>query len=183
MTSVSAHYRKNAGTFTALVEGVPADRWSSPSPCAEWTARDVVRHCVQSSGVFLGFVGQELPAGVSVDDDPEGAWANARDAVQSALDDPAVAQAEFEGFTGRSSFERGVNRFIVPDLVIHSWDLARATGQDDRLDAEEVRFTRESLGQFDESMMRQPGVFGPALEAPPGADEQTQLLAFLGRQV
>jgi uncharacterized protein (TIGR03086 family) len=183
MTEISDRYRRNAALFTSRVEAVPADRWGAPSPCEEWAARDVVAHVVNSSGMFLGFVGRQLPAGPAPEDDPLGAWVNARDAIQAGLDDDAVAQAEFEGFTGKSTFEQGVNRFLCPDLVVHTWDLARATGLDESLPADEVAKTMEGLSGFDEKMMRQPGVFAPAVDAPPGADEQTKLLAFLGRRV
>jgi uncharacterized protein (TIGR03086 family) len=182
MSEISDRYRKNAALFTSRVEQVPADRWESPSPCEEWTARDIVRHAVQGAGTFLGFVGQQLPAQPTVDDDPRTAWQNARDAVQAALDDRAVAETEFEGFTGRSTFEAGVNRFLCPDLLVHSWDLSRATGLDEKLPADEVAKTMAGMSNFDEKMMRQPGVFGPAVEPPPGADEQTKMLAFLGRR-
>src|SRR5581483_3453854 len=181
--SVRDRYRKNAAGFTARVAAVPPARWGDPSPCSEWNALDVVRHCIDASGLFLGFVGRTVPAGPAVDDDPLGAWANARDAVQAALDDPAVAQTEYEGFTGKATFEQGIDRFVAPDLVVHTWDLARATGGDERLDPDEVHRAHEAMAGFDDKLLRQPGVFGPAVAPPPGADEQAQLLAFLGRQV
>jgi uncharacterized protein (TIGR03086 family) len=182
MNNTSERYRKNAEGMTARVEAVPAGKWDAPSPCESWTARDVLRHCVDGSNMFLGFVGRQLPTGPSVDDDPVGAWTNARDAIQRALDDPTIAHAEFDGFFGRTTFEEGISRFIAPDVLVHTWDIARATGLDERLDPDEVRTVRENMAQFDEAMMRQPGVFGPAVEPPAGADEQTKMLAFLGRR-
>ena len=59
---------------------------------------------------------------------------------------------------------------------------SRATGGDERLDPDEVHAVFEAMQPMDE-MMRVPGVFGPKVEAPPGADEQTRLLAFMGRRV
>src|SRR5262249_20135719 len=156
-------YRKNAAAFTKRVAAVPPDKWEAQSPCDEWKARDVVRHVVNSSGMFLGFIGQEIPPGPSVDDDPLGAWENARDAIQQDLEDPAVAKAEYDGFTGKATFEQGVNRFLAADLVVHSWDLARATGGDEQLDPEEVRTIRASFDEFDPKMFRSPGAFGPEL--------------------
>jgi uncharacterized protein (TIGR03086 family) len=182
MTAVSDRYRKNAAAFTARVASVPPDKWAAQSPCDEWKARDVVGHVVNSSERFLGFAGQSLPHGPSVDDDPLGAWTNARDAVQHGLDDPAIAQAEYDGMWGKATFEQGVNRFLAADLVVHSWDLARATGGDERLDLDEVRTIRASFDGFDPKMFRSPGAFGPELDAPPGADEQTKFLAFVGRR-
>lgn len=174
-------YRHLAAGFTARVEAVPDDRWASPSPCEEWTARDVVRHVVDSPGHFFGLVGLPVPSGPSVDDDPRAAWAAARDAVQAALDDPAVASLEFEGRMGRQTFEQAVGRFICADLVVHAWDLARAAGLDERLDPEAVHRVFEGMKKM-EDMMRASGAFGEAVEVADDADEQTRLLAFLGRR-
>ena len=65
-------------------------------------------------------------------------------------------------------------------MLIHTWDLARAAGLDERLDPTEVHRVFETMKPMDEKM-RAPGAIGPKLEPPPGADEQTQLLAFMGR--
>jgi uncharacterized protein (TIGR03086 family) len=82
--------------------------------------------------------------------------------------------------SGKTTFEQAVDRFGGPDLVIHAWDLARATGLDERLDPDDVHAVFEAMQPMDE-MMRGSGSFGPKLEPPPGADEQTRLLAFMGR--
>ena len=125
--------------MTDTIAGVPDDGWAAPTPCEDWTARDLVGHLVDTSGMFLGFIGQEAPAGPSVDDDPLGAFTAARDAVQSALDDPATAAQEYDGMFGRTTFAESVDGFLSADLVIHRWDLARATGQDETLPADEVQ--------------------------------------------
>jgi uncharacterized protein (TIGR03086 family) len=182
MTDISERFRRVAASFTERVDAVPADRWDNPSPCDEWTARDLVGHLVGNAELFLGLVGLELPPGPSVDDDPAGAWANARDAVQEALDDPAVAQREYDGMMGTQTFEQAMDRFGCPDVVIHQWDLARATGLDERLDPDDVHTIFEAMEPMDE-MLRGNGVFGPKVETPPGADEQTRFLAFMGRRV
>jgi uncharacterized protein (TIGR03086 family) len=183
MSDISNRYRKLAATMTDRIAAVPDDRWASPSPCEGWTAREVVRHLVDTPAIFFGLVEQPAPTGgPSVDADPVGAFAHVRDAVQAALDDPAVAEMPYEGVFGPSTFERGVDQFLSADLVIHAWDLARATGQDERLDPDEVHGLYEAMLPMDEAI-RAPGAFGPKVEPPPGADEQTQLLCFLGRHV
>ncbi|CAN5135958.1 maleylpyruvate isomerase family mycothiol-dependent enzyme [soil metagenome] len=181
MTMTSDRFRSLAAGFAARVEAVPEDRWSDPSPCDEWTARDVVAHVVQGPGLFFGLVDRELPPGPSVVDDPAAAWAAARDSLQAGLDDPAVAQLEFEGEMGQATFEMAINRFFCTDVLIHTWDLARATGLDERLDPEVVHDVLEGIRPMDE-VLRASGAFGPKLDPPDGADEQTQLLAFLGRR-
>jgi uncharacterized protein (TIGR03086 family) len=68
---------------------------------------------------------------------------------------------------------------------VHGWDLARATGQDETIDPDEVvqafAAVRAIEAAFGERM-RSAGSFGPALEAPSDASEQDRLLAFVGRQ-
>ena len=78
--------------------------------------------------------------------------------------------------------EQMVGRIMCSDVLVHTWDLARATGQDETLNAEAVEGTFSGLKPMD-AMIRQPGIFGPKLESPEGADLQTQMLCFLGRAV
>ena len=182
MSAEADRYRKLAQAMEQTIAGVPDDRWEAPSPCEDWKARDIVRHLVDTSGMFLGFIDKEPPGGPSPDDDPLGAFTGARDAVQAALDDPSSAGQEYDGMFGKTTFATSVDGFLSADLVIHRWDLARATGQDETLPADEVDRIYAQLEPMDEKM-RGPGAFGPKVEPPPGADAQTKLLCFLGRQV
>jgi uncharacterized protein (TIGR03086 family) len=183
VSDVSDRYRKLASEMAERIAAVPDDGWAAPTPCEGWTARDLVRHVVETPAIFFGMVDEPAPSGgPSVDDDPVGAFGHVRDAVQAALDDPAVADRTYDGAFGRNTFAGGVGQFICADLVVHSWDLARATGQDERLDPDEVRALYEGMLPMDEAM-RGPGAFGPKVDPPPDADEQTRLLCFLGRRV
>ena len=181
MSEISENYSRLADAFAEKVAAVPADRWESPSPCEEWTARDVVRHMVDVHDMFLGFIGQKLDRTTSVDHDPAGAFAAARKAVQANLEDPMQATTEYEGLSGKTTFEKGVGQFVCFDLVVHAWDLARATGIDEHLDPDGVRTILDAAPQFG-PMLRTPGICGPEVEVPPDADEQTKMLAFLGRR-
>jgi uncharacterized protein (TIGR03086 family) len=68
----------------------------------------------------------------------------------------------------------------TPDVFMHRWDLARATGQDETLDAEKCAVMFEGMLPMDE-MLRQSGQYGPRVAVPDDADAQTKLLAFIGR--
>jgi uncharacterized protein (TIGR03086 family) len=180
-TAVADRYRTLADAFGASVGAVPADRWEAPSPCTKWTARDIVGHLVDVQATFLRLVGRDLGEVPSVADDPAAAWRAASAVMQAELDEPARASAEFEGYVGRSTLADAVDRFVCFDLVVHRWDLARATGLDDRLPPTEVATLRVVAEEFGVAI-RGHGVCGPALTPPAGADEQTMLLAYLGRQ-
>jgi uncharacterized protein (TIGR03086 family) len=182
MTEISDRYRRLSKGFTARVEAVPADddRWSNQSPCPDWTARDVVGHMLDTHQMFFGLVDHEVAPGPSADDDPAAAWAYVRDAMQAALDDESIAGREHEGMFGRSRWDASVDRFINTDVLVHTWDLARALGVDDRLDPAEVPAVLETAKAFGDAA-RGPQTFGPELPAPPDADDQDRLLAFVGR--
>jgi len=180
MSEISERYARLADAFADKVAAVPDDRWSAPTPCENWTARDLVGHVVAAQGMFLGLVGRSLGDIPSVDDDPLAAWNAARAVVLHDLEDPERARAEFDGFMGRTTFEAAVDRFLAFDLVGHGWDLARAVGLDEQIAPDDLARVRGQAEAFGDAL-RSPQAFGPEVEAPAGADEQVKLLAFLGR--
>jgi uncharacterized protein (TIGR03086 family) len=137
---------------------------------------------VGNVGFFFKLIDREIPVFPSVEEDPVEAWRAARAALQEALDDPGVAQAEYESqaMGGRGTFEEAVDRFGNLDVLVHTWDLARAAGLDERLDPGEVHQAFDAALPMDE-MLRSAGACAPKLDPPVGADEQTRFLAFLGR--
>ena len=62
---------------------------------------------------------------------------------------------------GTQAFEASVDQFLAADLLIHGWDLARATGQDDTIPTQDLAEMREAIKHFPEEAMRSPGAFGP----------------------
>ena len=183
MTATSERYAKLAGQMADRIAAVPADGWDAVTPCEGWTARDLLDHLIDSPTHFFGRVGLDPPPpGPDRGEDPVGAFTHVTDAVMATLEDPVKAATEFESPLGTQTFEGAVNQFLCGDLVIHQWDLARATGQDETLDAAEVKAMHEGMKPMDD-FIRGPGTFGPKVEPPADADEQTEFLAFLGRQV
>ena len=180
MTEISDRYRKLAADFTAEVAAVPDDQWAAPSPCEGWTARDVVGHVVGAQMMFLGFVDQGFTPTADVGDDPLAAWIEARDAMQAALDDPAVAQAEYDSPFGRSVFEESANRFVNNDLVVHRWDLGRAVGNDVDIDPHEAEVALTAYEGLGDNV-RNPRVFAAEVEVDDDASAQDRLIAFTGR--
>jgi uncharacterized protein (TIGR03086 family) len=179
--AVRERYERLADAFAATIDAVPEDRWTAPSPCEDWTARDVVRHVVGTQAMFLGFVGQDAPEVPDVDDDPAGAWAAASAPIRARLADRELAGATFDGMFGTTTFATAVDSFLCTDLVVHRWDLATAAGLPTEMDAAEVARVQAQVERFGDAL-RGPGAFKDAVEPPEGADAQTRLLAFLGRR-
>jgi uncharacterized protein (TIGR03086 family) len=189
MTEIADRFRRVASSLTETIAAVPEDAWSNPSPCEGWDGRDVVRHLVTwlpGPGFLLGAFAVDTAPIPSVDDDPAGAWAAVRDAIQGGLDDPEVAGRVADcGPPGRLSFEAAVDMTCTPDVLVHTWDLAQAAGLDVALDAEEL--ARQAAGiaalppGVDEAM-RSSGHYGSRVDVAPDADALTRVLAFNGRR-
>ncbi|MFD4265700.1 TIGR03086 family metal-binding protein [Rhodococcus sp. NPDC058481] len=180
-TSNADLYRRLAADLTRRVEAIPADRWDNPSPCEGWTARDVVRHIVETHSFPVNAAGMTLPAVPDVDADPVGAWTQTRDAVQEILDDPDRADREYEGQMGRAKVSDIFGSFYTFDLVVHGWDLAKATGGDTSIASEDLTMVAHFAERMGDSL-HTPGVCGPTVEVPADADELTRVLGLVGRR-
>ena len=182
MTYADEH-RAIAAEFTRRVDAAAPDAWDAPAPCEGWVARDVVRHLVEWLPSFLqAGAGIDLPKGPSVDDDPVQAWAVHRDAVQELLDDPSTADKMLSNpHVGDVPLDRAINDFYTSDIFLHTWDLARATGQDERLVPDRCAAMLTGMLPLDE-VLRHSGQYGPRVEVSEDADAQTRLLAFIGRK-
>lgn len=181
MSEIADRYRKVAAGFTQRVGAVPEDAWDNPAPCEGWVARDVVGHLVTWLPSFF-YERWDLRADPpSASDHPAVAWAALDATLQASLDDPTIAEATRPTPMGDSTFAAAVDMVATPDVLIHTWDLARATGLDERLDADEVHDWFVGMEPSDE-LLRSSGHYGPRVPVADDADEQTKLLAFLGRR-
>lgn len=181
LDAVALRYAQLAQTMSETVAAVPRDRWDAASPCPDWTAREVLGHVVDLHARLLTLSAAPTPSLPSVADDPVGAWEAAADAASAALDDPEVALLEFDSqLAGPTTLAAIFGTFGAVDLVVHRWDLARATGVDETIAPDDLAFVWDFVKDKGD-LMRSPGGFGPALEVPVDAGEQERVLAFLGR--
>jgi uncharacterized protein (TIGR03086 family) len=171
-------HRTVAGVFAERVEG--ARDWEAPAPVEGWTARDVVRHLVEWFPAFLSAGGIELPRGPSVDADPVAAWHAHAGAVQALLDGPDAGQPFSHPVAGTHPLDGAIDRFYTSDVFMHTWDVARATGQDDRLDPDLCAQLLEGMTQM-EDVIRASGQYGPAVPVPEDAPVQDRMIGFIGR--
>lgn len=181
MSDISDRYRRLADHFATIIAATPQDRWSAPSPCEDWTATDVVTHVVDAQAMFLGLVGRTPVDAPPAAEQPLAAFRAVSAQVLADLEDPERAAETFEGFAGTSRFDVAVDRSVSFDLVVHGWDLARATGGDETIDpAEAERLLTVDVPAFGD-MLHAPGVCGPALPVAEDAPVAQRLLAELGR--
>jgi uncharacterized protein (TIGR03086 family) len=182
MNEFAERYDRIARQFTARVEAVPPGAWENPAPCEGWVGRDVVRHLVEWVPYFFAnYAGLSLATGPSVDDDPAAAWRALDQSLRAALADPEVAAREFDMRGQRYRIDAAIDMFCTGDILVHTWDVARATGLDETLDPGEVHRAYTGMLPYDDAL-RASGQYGPRVDVPDDADEQTKLIAFTGRQ-
>lgn len=180
MPEVADRYHRIADGFSRRLAGVRADQWSAATPCTDWSVHDLVVHVVGTQRRVLGSVEGGDPMEVDGNGDLAAQWEAASQAIIDALSDPERAATTVSGMFGDQPFESLVGRMVCADTLLHTWDLARATGQDEELDADAVSTCRAFLAPVDDAI-RRPGGFAAKIPSPAGADEQRQLLNFCGR--
>lgn len=166
--------------FDARVQAAPTDGWINPAPCDGWTAADVVAHVAGNCSWLTAGLTKSAPLEFDPAN-PVASWNTLRDAFLAALTTSDLSMP-IPGPAGEMPAEQMIGRFVASDILIHTWDLARAVGGDERLDPVAVTAAFSGLKMVGD-MMRRPGVFGPAVESSPDDDEQTQFLKFAGRAV
>ncbi|MCW2918478.1 MAG: hypothetical protein JWN52_6546 [Actinomycetia bacterium] len=186
MTWELSGYQRALDAFEAVLDGVAPDGWAAPSPCAEWTAWDVAGHLIGGQHLIHALAMGQVPPEVGTDpgrfcgDDPSRSWRTARGECATALTETALQRPVPFGALGELPLHLFLGGHIL-ELLIHSWDLAQATGQVARLDPDLVHHAF-ATAQVIAPTLRAEGRLGPPLTPPARADELTRLLAFLGRR-
>ncbi|MGI9643028.1 MAG: TIGR03086 family metal-binding protein [Acidimicrobiia bacterium] len=162
------------GSFDATLAQVGDDQWDAATGCGDWTVRELVDHTL--------FWQCNLAATVGAEAAPEDGWDNIRAAIGSALEDPAALEGTLESGPMTGMPKHQAMGFATADVLLHGWDLARAIGADDTLPEPAVQAVHMGMSQAPEEMIRNPQVFGPAVEVPADASPQDKLLGFSGRQ-
>ena len=179
--TIAERYHRLSELLAHTINDVDTHRWNDPSPCEGWSVLDVLRHLIETQELVAGFIGRELSPGPSSGSDPVGAWLNVSDQIQAQLENPATAGEEFTGMGEPMAWEQVVDKLLNFDLVIHRWDIAHAVDLPAEIEPADVEWAMAAAQSLGEDL-RGEGVCGPAIEAPLGADDQTQLLAFVGRK-
>jgi len=174
-----------------IVKCTPGDRMDAPTPCAEWDVRALLNHVIGTLWLAEGLFSDQaprhpmapgsLPPGDLAGSDPAAAYAEASAAALAAAGAGDALTRLHVTPLGEMPGP-GLAGFTTLDILVHGWDLAKATGQpadlDGRLAAHVLGFAGQALGTPESRA----GRIGPALTVPAGAPVTGRLVAFLGRQ-
>ena len=178
-------HERTVAEWTRVVEGVGADQWEQPTPCTEWSVRDLVNHVVGEDlwtapllqGSTIEEVGDRFD-GDLLGDDPV---ARARAAADEAVG--AVADRLPRGGTVHLSYgDEQLDEYLyqlAADHLVHAWDLAAATGTDPAFGPEAVDAIAEWYAGREE-LYRSAGAVG-ARHPEPGNDALSRLITAFGR--
>jgi uncharacterized protein (TIGR03086 family) len=172
-------YRAAAEHATAVVDAVRPDQLRLPTPCTEWTVQELIDHLVGGTEYLLSAAEQREPRSRC-----HATAADYRSGVADVLDAVRRPGAVERTCTSPLGFEWTLAEAVAGtfmDVLIHTWDLARATGQDDALNADLVEactamFLLEMPGRG-----RAAGIIGPAVDVGDEASTQDRLLGAMGR--
>ena len=173
-----------------VVKGTEPSQLGLPSPCSEWSVRDVINHitggatmfavCVEEGSVPDDLLGQ-LMGGDNLGDDFVGAWESAAARAIAAFEAPGALEKNVKLPFGEMPAGVAVN-IAVFDVLTHAADIASATHQ--TIDDTALIETVLGVGQqMIGPELRVPGIFDPEQQAPEGATPTVRLLAFAGRKV
>jgi uncharacterized protein (TIGR03086 family) len=186
MELLEAHGQALA-VFDRAMHKVGPDDWDAPTPCADWTVRDLVNHLVVEqlwvpdmlAGRTVAEVGDRFD-GDQLGDDPLRVWQESSQAARAAWLAPgAVTRTVHLSYGDERAEEYGWQ--MTTDLAVHGWDLATALGVDagipDGLAAALLGYVEPQLALWSGSSM-----FADPVPVPDDAAAPARLVALLGRQ-
>ncbi|MEU1549953.1 TIGR03086 family metal-binding protein [Nocardia sp. NPDC005745] len=177
-----------AVALSSVVGGITDDQLAAPTPCAGTTVRDLLAHVLDLTEAFRRAATKEAVGGSVAPTPPVDRalpedW---RERVPAQLDALVAAWREpgaWDGVTeaGRVSEPAPVMaRIALDEVVVHGWDLAKATGQPFACDDGHLAILLDMLRETPAEGV--PGLFGPVVPVAPDAPALTRMLAYTGRR-
>jgi len=170
-----------AREMNRLVEGVRDDQLEAPTPCTDWTLRELLAHVDVFTTVFTCNARKaDIPR---LDGLPD-SW---RTTIPEGLEELATAWREESAWQGRVS-AGGVDMtgeqnalVAVEELVVHGWDVARASGQAFHVEDDLLGRVEEFQELFVARLPAGQGPYGPAVPVAEDASRLTRILGTAGR--
>ncbi|MFE2304167.1 TIGR03086 family metal-binding protein [Streptomyces sp. NPDC059445] len=189
MTGQTFDFGPQALVVARLAEGVTDAQLDGATPCPRYAVHNLLGHLAGLAVAFrdagrkdLGPTTDTSPAAAVPDIEP--GW---REALPKALDELADAWRDPAAWTGMTraggvDLPAEVAAAVAADeLVVHGWDLARATGQDYAPDETALRVTHGFLTGVADDPTRVGGIFGPVVPVPDDAPLLDRVIGLSGR--
>ncbi|MEV6333450.1 TIGR03086 family metal-binding protein [Nocardia vinacea] len=176
-----------AAALEAVAGAITDDQLSAPTPCTDTSARDLLAHVIGLTEAFRQAatkeaVGRSVPPAVGPESALPADWRSRIPAQLKALveawRDPAAWDGETEA-GGVSAPAAVMATIALDEIVVHTWDLARATDQQPSVDPAHSTILLEFLR--DTPPEGTPGMFGPVVQVPETAPSLDRIVGLTGR--
>ena len=177
-------FEKATSGINKIIAGIKQDQIGIQTPCSEWKVKDLIEHLIGGASHLNTSMGGGSGDSPSSEGDVAKMAASYTSVVADVLQkasDPSALEAQVATPAGEMSAGQFIG-ILSLDNLIHTWDLAKATGQDTGLDPAltEACYDMFVPGLID--MARPHGAFGAAVSVPDSASTQDKLLGYTGRQ-
>lgn len=164
-----------------VIRNITDDQLDAPTPCAEYTVRDLLNHLLHVVISFQELAAKRLADFSTTPDRLTGDWRTLFATETEELVAAWAAPGADEGTSGQMGLPATtVGRMALLDLTVHAWDLAHATGQDFTPDPDAVTALFELVDQMGPTA-REMNVFAAPADVPADAEPFQKLLAATGR--
>ncbi|WP_328308228.1 TIGR03086 family metal-binding protein [Streptomyces sp. NBC_00442] len=179
-----------AAELTRLLDGVRDDQLAGPTPCPAYALRDLLAHVLGLGAAFqdaarkkTGPTTGTAPGTVAPPELPDD-WRTSLPeqlaAMTDAWRDPAAWEGEAQ-IGGLRLPAAVTGRVGLDELVVHGWDVARATGQDYRPAAADLEVSYAFLAPSKDDPAARGTAFGPAVQVPHDAPLLDRVIGMSGR--
>lgn len=167
-----------------IVAKVRPDQMNLPTPCTDWTVRDVIDHVVKGNAWVVATMASDSgsaprPTGDTIGNDPAAAFAETSARMVAAFKEPAARGKMVDLPFGRMPGVAFAG-FCMGDLLVHGWDIARATGQPTDF-APELNEAALAAARRTMTFDRAGSPFAPEQPVAADAAAADRFAAFLGR--
>jgi uncharacterized protein (TIGR03086 family) len=179
-----------ADRMARLLAAVPDGALAGPTPCAD-TALDVlIDHVGGFAKAFTAAAKKDLGAltsspPVASTPELEPGWRDRIAGDLSSIADAWDSPDAWDGMTQVGGVDlpgEVAGRVVLDELVVHGWDIARATGQPFDCDDGELREIEGTVSSFRSGNTGEiPGLFGPVVPVPDDAPLLDRIVGLTGR--
>ncbi|WP_406274362.1 TIGR03086 family metal-binding protein [Nocardia sp. NBC_00881] len=177
-----------AAPTVAIIQNVTADQLGRQTPCTEFDVRRLINHLLFWGPTLEAAARKEsvppLAASEADVDLTDSDWATA---LESQLDRIVAVWSNPEAWLGLTQMGSPmelpaslIGGMVIGEVVVHGWDLARATGQNPHWDDDLLKYVYEETAK-NADQGREMGIYGPAVAMPASSPTLDRLLGLTGR--
>lgn len=173
-------YQAAANRAKSVVGDVSASQLGNPTPCEKWSVQELLDHILGGLDVQISVMTDGADKAPEAGANSLATYEAGTTKVVEVANMPGMMEKQLQSPFGPIT-GAGWMMGSFMDTLIHTWDLAKATGQNTDMDPTLAEACYTAFApQIDG--FRGPETFGPAVEVKGTASIQDKLLGIMGRK-